>query len=184
VAAQLIRNGVLIDGTGAEPVENGAVLVEDGKIAAVGPVQSLPQRDGVEEIDAQGGYILPGLIDTHVHVMSEVADLVALMQQPFSFMFYQSIQYLARTLECGVTSVRDAGGADAGVKKAVEEGVIAGPRMQISISVLSTTGGHGDMYMPFGFDVPIFPAYPGNPAGIADGVEGSARRCARCCGPR
>jgi imidazolonepropionase-like amidohydrolase len=93
------------------------------------------------------------------------------MQQPFSFMFYQSIQYLARTLECGVTSVRDAGGADAGVKKAVEEGVIAGPRMQISISVLSTTGGHGDMYMPFGFDVPIFPAYPGNPAGIADGVE-------------
>jgi imidazolonepropionase-like amidohydrolase len=171
VPAQLIRNGVLIDGTGSEPVENGAVLIEDGKIRAAGALPSLPQVDGVEEIDAQGGYILPGLIDTHVHVMSEGSDLVAIMQEPFSFKFYQSIQYLARTLECGVTSVRDASGADAGTKKAVEDGLIAGPRMQISISVLSTTGGHGDMYMPFGFEVPIFPSYPGNPAGIADGVE-------------
>jgi imidazolonepropionase-like amidohydrolase len=161
----------VIDGTGAGPVENGAVLIENGTIKAVGPLASLPHVDGAEEIDAQGGYILPGLIDTHVHVMAEGMDLLGLMQQPFSFMFYQAIQYLARTLECGVTTVRDAGGADAGVKKAVEDGIIPGPRMQISIAVLSTTGGHGDGYMPAGYDVPLIPPYPGNPSAIADGVE-------------
>jgi imidazolonepropionase-like amidohydrolase len=168
--AQLIRNGTLIDGTGSGPIADAAVLIEDGKIAAAGPAASIGAVDA-EEIDAQGGYILPGLIDTHVHVMSEGMDLVGQMQKPFSYMFYQAIPYLARTLECGVTTVRDAGGADAGVKKAVEDGIVPGPRMQISITVLSTTGGHGDGYMPAGFDVPMFVPYPGNPSGIADGVE-------------
>ena len=169
--AKLIRNGTLIDGSGAEPIANAAVLIENGRITGVGTVQSLAHRDGVEEIDAQGGYIMPGMIDTHVHVMAEGMDLIGQMQKPFSFMFYQAIQYLARTLECGVTSVRDAGGADAGVKKAVEDGIITGPRMQISISVLSTTGGHGDGYMPAGFPVPMIVPYPGNPDGIADGID-------------
>ena len=59
MSAQVIRNGVLIDGTGADPVENGAVLIQDGKIKAAGALQSLPQIAGVEEIDARGGYILP-----------------------------------------------------------------------------------------------------------------------------
>ncbi len=171
MVAKLIRNGTLIDGTGIEPIADGGVLIENGKIVAAGAFASLPNRGDVEEIDAQGGYILPGLIDTHVHVMAEGMDLVGQMQKPFSFMFYQAIGYLARTLECGVTTVRDAGGADAGVKKAVEDGIIAGPRMQISISVLSTTGGHGDGYMPAGFSVPMIVPYPGNPDGIADGVE-------------
>ena len=78
--AQVIRNGVLIDGTGAEPVENGAVLIEDGKMTAAGPVQSLPRCDGVEEIDARGGYIPPGLIDAHVHVMADVENIALLMK--------------------------------------------------------------------------------------------------------
>lgn len=171
MAALLVRNGVLIDGTGAEPVPDGAVLIEDGVISGAGRVQELPYRSEVEEIDAQGGYILPGLIDAHVHLMLEGVDLLGLMQTPFSYTFYQAIPYLARTLECGITSVRDAGGADAGVKKAVEDGIVPGPRMQISISVLSTTGGHGDGWMPAGFEVPLLMPYPGNPSGIADGVD-------------
>ncbi len=171
MATQLIRNGVLIDGTGADPVPNAGVLIEDGKIAAAGELQRLPHRDGDEEIDAKGGYILPGLIDTHVHVTGEGSDIIGMMTTPFSYMFYKTIGYLRNTLNCGVTSVRDAGGADLGIKQAVEDGLIAGPRMQISISVISTTGGHGDTYMPAGYDVPFFPTYPGVPAGIADGVE-------------
>jgi len=130
VVAKLIRNGTLIDGTGAAPIADGGVLIENGKIVAAGAFASLPNLGDVEEIDAQGGYIMPGLIDTHVHVMGEGMDLVGQMQKPFSFMFYQAIGYLARTLECGVTTVRDAGGADAGVKKAVEDGIIAGPRIR------------------------------------------------------
>ena len=71
MVAKLIRNGTLIDGTGIEPIADGGVLIENGKIVAAGAFASLPNRGDVEEIDAQGGYILPGLIDTHVHVMAE-----------------------------------------------------------------------------------------------------------------
>ena len=110
----VIRGGFVVDGTGA-PGREADVAIDNGRIAAVGSISAR----GREEIDARGGYILPGLIDTHVHVTGEGADLIALAQQPFSYMFYKAIQYLARTLECGVTTVRDAGGADAGVKKAV-----------------------------------------------------------------
>jgi imidazolonepropionase-like amidohydrolase len=67
--------------------------------------------------------------------------------------------------------VRDAGGADLGVKQAVEQGLVAGPRMQISISVLTITGGHGDFYLPAGFEMPFLSGYPGNPTGRCDGVE-------------
>lgn len=169
--AQLIRNGTLIDGTGAEPLQNAGVLIENGQIKAAGAVQSLPYLDGVEEIDAQGGYILPGLIDAHVHVMIEGMDLGAALQRPFSYMFYRAIPFLERTLECGLTSVRDAGGADAGVKKAIEDGIVRGPRLQISINAITTTGGHGDSWRPAGFSTPLFLEYPGFPAGIADGIE-------------
>lgn len=167
----IIRNGTLIDGTGVEPIADGAVVIEDGMITAVGPSTSLSVGGDVEEVDARGGYILPGLIDTHVHLMFEAGNPMVALQTPFSFNFYQAIPYMQRTLDCGITTVRDAGGTDAGVKKAVEDGLVAGPRMQISISVLSTTGGHGDGWHPAGVDVPMMVEYPGNPNGIADGVE-------------
>lgn len=167
----IVRNGTLIDGTGVEPIADGAVVIEDGVITAVGPSASLSVGGNIEEVDARGGYILPGLIDTHVHLMFEAGNPMVALQTPFSFNFYQAIPYMQRTLDCGITTVRDAGGTDAGVKKAVEDGLIAGPRMQISISVLSTTGGHGDGWHPAGVDVPMMVEYPGNPNGIADGVE-------------
>lgn len=167
----IVRNGTLIDGTGVEPIADGAVVIEDGVITAVGPSASFSVDGNVEEVDARGGYILPGLIDTHVHLMFEAGNPMVALQTPFSFNFYQAIPYMQRTLDCGITTVRDAGGTDAGVKKAVEDGLIAGPRMQISISVLSTTGGHGDGWHPAGVDVPMMVEYPGNPNGIADGVE-------------
>src|SRR6185295_18527608 len=64
-----------------------------------------------------------------------------------------------RTLEAGITSVRDASGSPAGFKMAIERGLIPGPRMRISVSALSQTGGHGDQTMPSG----------ANPAGITSG---------------
>lgn len=171
MTAILVRNGTLIDGTGSEPIREAAVLIEDGKITAVGPSAARATAQDTLEIDAQGGYILPGLIDTHVHLMFEAGDPMTALQNPFSFNFYQAIPYMQRTLDCGITTVRDAGGTDAGTKKAVEDGLVAGPRMQISVSVLSTTGGHGDGWHPSGIDLPMIPPYPGNPSGIADGVE-------------
>ena len=171
MATKIVRNGTLIDGTGAAPIADGAVVFEDDIITYVGPSAGITAGGDVEEIDARGGYILPGLIDAHVHLMFEAGNPMKALQTPFSYNFYQAMAYMARTVEAGITTVRDAGGTDAGTKKAVEDGLMLGPRMQISVSVLSTTGGHGDGWHPAGVDVPMTVPYPGNPSGIADGVE-------------
>ncbi len=174
---QLIRNGTLIDGTGAAPLTDAAVLVKDNRIQAVGKANSIRLPDAqTTEIDAKGGFILPGMIDTHVHVMLEGVNIVRDMMTPFSMRFYNSVKYLKNTIDAGITSVRDAGGADAGTKQAVESGVIVGPRLQISISVLTTTGGHGDGWMLSGMEYDLFMAYPGFPECRVDGVEECRRK--------
>ena len=177
VAYTLIRNATLIDGTGAPPLPEGAVLIHDDRLEAVGREADL-ELPGTEVrvIDAAGGTILPGFIDTHVHLMFDGIDLMRELTTPFSLRFYQAASAMRRTLEAGITTVRDAGGADVGVKRAVEQGLVTGPRMQISVTVLTTTGGHGDFWMPSGSTMPLFPGYPGNPEGICDGVEGVRRK--------
>ena len=86
--------------------------------------------------------------------------------------FNHSQEYLEATLHAGITSVRDALGADLGVKKAIEEGLITGPRMQLSINALTITGGHGDGYTVSGIEMDLLPSgYPGMPSGKCDGVE-------------
>jgi len=172
MAVTYITNGTLIDGRGGPPVANAAVLVEDNRIKAAGAARDVPLPQGeVGRIDAQGGYILPGFIDAHVHVTTESINMVRDMQTPFSMRFFKTIHHLRRTLDAGLTSVRDAGGADAGIKQAIETGLIAGPRLQISISALTITGGHGDGWMLSGSDYEMFPAYPGMPDGKADGLD-------------
>lgn len=167
-----IIGGTLIDGTGAAPVGDGAVWIQEGRIAYAGPTAQAPAiPPDVPRLNASNRWILPGLIDAHVHVMFEVGDVRQMIARPFSLNFYNAVHYLRRTLDAGVTTVRDAGGADLGVKMAVEEGLIAGPRMQISISVLGITGGHTDGWHPSGTTTNLFPEYPGNPSGICDGVE-------------
>ncbi len=169
----VIQNGRLIDGTGAEPVANATVVIEDGQIKAAGPTDQVngPWGEDAQVIDAAGMTILPGFIDAHVHSLIEGFDLQRQLNTPFSLRFYQGAQYLRRTLEAGVTTVRDAGGADRGVKLAVEQGLIQGPRMLVSIGVMTMTGGHGDLYMPAGLQLRWFPVYPGSPNTIADGVD-------------
>jgi imidazolonepropionase-like amidohydrolase len=172
MALSLVRNGTLIDGNGGDPLRNAAVLIEDNRIRAAGPEQHLDIPGGtITEIDAHGGWILPGFIDAHVHLMLEGVNIPALLTTPFSLRFYQAVEHMRRTVEAGVTSVRDAGGADVGVKQAVEQGLVLGPRMQISITPLTTTGGHGDGWMRSGNVLALFPAYPGNPDGRCDGPE-------------
>jgi len=168
----LIRNATLIDGTGQAPIPDAALLLDDNRIRGVGPASTLKLPAGeTVEIDAQGDYLLPGFFDTHVHLLLEGINMVRDMQMPFSLRFYNSIDFMRRTIEAGVTSVRDAGGADAGVKQAVESGRVLGPRMQICISVLTITGGHGDGWMLSGNEWEMFPGYPGFPHGIVDGKE-------------
>jgi imidazolonepropionase-like amidohydrolase len=160
----------VIEGTGAAPAV-GDVVLEGDRIVGVGP-----GLDGDEEVDAAGLCVLPGLFDCHVHVVSNGPDLLSRLQRPFSLQFYDAAANLAATLDCGVTTVRDASGADLGVRQALETGMIEGPRMQISITALSQTGGHGDAWMPSGACTAWALPHPGRPAGIVDGPEEMRRK--------
>ncbi|MCC2248484.1 amidohydrolase family protein [Virgibacillus sp. AGTR] len=168
----IIENGSVIDGTGKEPLKNSIVVIEDQKITYVGKQEGYAKSGEEAVIDAQGGTILPGLIDSHVHMMMEFSPIADRLATPFSFMYYQAAKYLKTTLHAGITSVRDALGTDLGVKKAIEEGLISGPRLQLSINALTITGGHGDGYTVSGNVVDLLPSnYPGMPSGKCDGVE-------------
>jgi imidazolonepropionase-like amidohydrolase len=165
MARTVLRNATVIDGTGADGAP-ADVVIEDDKIVEVGP-----GLDGDEDVDLSGKWLLPGLIDCHVHEMISTINLVEALQIPFSLNFFLAAQNLEATLKAGFTYVRDAGGTDLGVKRAVELGLIKGPRMKISISILTQTGGHGDRHFPCGMSVPFFQSHPGRPETIADGPE-------------
>jgi imidazolonepropionase-like amidohydrolase len=167
----LIHNSTIIDGTGADPIPNGAVYIEDNRIVTVGPMTALKPPDDVTRIDAGGGTILPGLIDAHVHMMFEYSSPYEMMSQPFSLRFYNAVHYMRRTLMAGITTVRDAGGTDQGLKQAQQTGLVTGPRLRISTAGFSSTAGHSDGWMPSGTTFDLFPSYPGMPHSIVDGVD-------------
>jgi imidazolonepropionase-like amidohydrolase len=172
VTRTLFHGGDLFDGTGADPAP-ADVVVEDDRIVDVGAPGSL---DGDAGVDLDGRTLLPGLFDCHVHVVFSGLDLLRDLQRPFSYRFFLAARNLEATLRAGITSVRDAAGADAGVKRAVEDGLVPGPRLQISIDMLSQTGGHGDEHFPCGCTVPIVsPSYPGKPSTIVDGPDAMRR---------
>lgn len=166
----VIKNGVLIDGKGKEPQKGMSVVIEGNKIKQVTALNDLVIPEDADIIDAEGKYILPGFIDTHVHMAMEMGGLEETILTPFSYRFYKSIHYMRRTLNAGITSVRDAGFSDLGMKKAVEDGLAAGPRMQLSINPLTITGGHGDNWNRSGVDTTL-QTYTGMPDAICDGVE-------------
>lgn len=166
----LFTGGHVYDGTTGGAAA-GDVVVEGGRIVEVGT-----DLDGDESVDCAGGFLSPGFFDSHVHVTMDAPSQMQLVETPFSLQFYKAAANLQKTLDVGITSVRDAGGADQGVKEAVERGMIPGPRMQISISMLSQTGGHGDDWSICGADVPFFVPHPGRPSGLVDGPQEVRKR--------
>ena len=168
----VFHGGRVFDGSGS-PLADADVAVEDGKIVEVGP-----GLDGDVGIDCQGKALLPGLFDTHVHLISRYEDFdeVRVWHEPFSAPFFRAAENLRRTLACGITTVRDAGGADAGMRLAIEEGSLVGPRMQISVTMLSMTGGHNDPWLRSGASSPWLHPYPGMPNGVCDGIDGVAAK--------
>jgi imidazolonepropionase-like amidohydrolase len=161
----VLAGGNVFDGTGSDPAR-ADIAVEGGRIVGIGT-----GLDGDAVVDVTGRTILPGMFDCHIHVCVSDVDLWGSVQQPFSRQFYEAAKNLRKTLAVGITSARDAGGADLGIKEAVADGTIAGPRLQISIIMLSQTGGHGDDWYPSGAEVPFMGPHPGRPSGIVDGVD-------------
>ena len=161
----VFRGGSVFDGTGADPAL-ADVAVVDGRIVDVGT-----GLDGDTAVDCGGTTLLPGLFDCHVHVTASGVDTMRRLSRPFSYQFFEAAKNLRATLAAGITTVRDAAGADLGIRQAVADGLIAGPRMQISVTALSQTGGHVDGWMPSGFCVGHAVAHPGCPSGLVDGPE-------------
>jgi imidazolonepropionase-like amidohydrolase len=167
-----ITNGTIIDGRGNDPFTGMTMLVEDARITALGRSNSVTIPHGTQVIDARGGSILPGLFDTHVHFTMEYPDILRGLLTPPSLRLFQAIPRMRATLEAGVTTVRDAAGAPAGLKMAVERGIVAGPRMQVAITLISQTGGHGDGFYPCCVDIGFFGgSFTDVPRGVADGVD-------------
>src|SRR2546425_2003423 len=176
VRSTAIMNGNIIDGRGGDPLTGMTLLIEGERIAAIGPRDQVHiPRDAIV-IDAMGGSILPGLIDCHVHFSLEYPDVLrSLITQP-SLRLLQAIPRMRATLEAGVTTIRDAGGSPAGLKMAVERDMIAGPRMQVAITILSQTGGHGDHYYPCCVDIGLTGRFYDVPEGVVDGIEEMRKR--------
>jgi imidazolonepropionase-like amidohydrolase len=166
----VLSGGRVFDGTGS-PIAAADVVLSEGRIVDVGT-----GLDGDEQVDVSGLTLLPGFFDCHVHVMVSGIDLVRRLQRPFSYQFFEAARNLAATLDCGITTVRDAGGADLGVQRAVNDGLIDGPQIQIAITALSQTGGHGDGWLPSGMTTSLMSPHPGRPAGLVDGPEEMRKR--------
>jgi imidazolonepropionase-like amidohydrolase len=175
VKAFVLRDANVLDQTGvfAGPQAIGVV---DGIVVEVGPNVSMPEAVSIDFADT---FVMPGVFDCHLHVAASSLDAMELMRTPITQWTLEAAQNMRRTLEAGVTFVRDAAGADAGMREAVERGFTPGPRLQVAVVALSQTGGHVDGFLPGpGFEISadyVMPEYPGRPPYVVDGVEGMRR---------
>jgi imidazolonepropionase-like amidohydrolase len=149
---KVLKNARLIDGTGTAPVKDATILMNDSKIESVTDRNLSDLPAGVQVIDCAGMTVLPGLIDCHDHMANHKYDLAHRwgIDEPQSTRHLRTAAVLRQTLEAGYTMIRDAGGLDAGFKRAIDEGLAAGPRLLISLSIISPIGGIGDPVSPSG----------------------------------
>ena len=147
------------------------VRVSDGVIEEVG--LNLPGRDHLS-VDFSGLWMLPGIFDCHTHVSLSSVDPMEALHTPASEWALEAGANMRRVVEAGVTHVRDAGGADAGIRQAVSRGLVPGPRLQLAIVMLCQTGGHADGYLPgvgLELSADYSPLFAGKPAYQIDGEE-------------
>ena len=175
----LLTHALLIDGTGREPVEGATVVVEGRLIKDVVPSgRPGPLGGDVTTLDLRGRTLMPGLIDAHVHVAAVQGNTAEQHRvHPPSLIVARALRRIEECLAQGFTTVRDAGGADYGLREAVSSGLYPGPRLLVSGRVLSQTGGHGDKRRPAEWTAPL-QSEVGMLAVIADGVD-EVRRAVR-----
>ena len=143
----VLAGAVLIDGLGGEPLENAAVYVQGERIAWVGQADDLPAAaQSAAWVDLSGKWMLPGLIDAHIHVCYNGAESVfALLERHRDALVLEAVDIVRRILSHGTTTVRDIGGEkyiEMSLRNAIQAGFIQGPRMKTSGRVISMTGGH------------------------------------------
>ena len=147
----VLKAARVIDGTGAAPIHNGAVVVTDDRIVSVGPAASVRVPAGARTVDLGNATLLPGFIDAHTHVigrsLGDPAGDDAAVRDVDSFGAILSTVNVRQTLMAGFTSIRNLGSPhfdDIAIRKAINEGWVIGPRMQTAAHSLGITGGHCD----------------------------------------
>ena len=165
----IFNNCRIFDGADISPSAGMAVLVEDGRIREIS--DQLLTAANARIIDAAGRVLMPGLIDAHYHALLADLNVSNLDVMPPSLLHQHAHVNLKAALDRGFTSVRDAGGADIGLVRAVDEGLIKGPRIFHSGKALSQTGGHGDMRAATHFEPCACATYHGPICVVADGVD-------------
>jgi len=166
----VLRGATLIDGTGAPPVRDATLVVRDGRIESITREAGGLSPAGPDVIDAAGWTVLPGLIDCHDHLAFHGYELASRwgLSEPASTRALRTSRVIEQTLAAGYTTVRDAGGLDAGFRAAIDEGLIRGPRLLTAITIISPVGGIGDRVSPSGHEC-LVPHDPALPAGVANG---------------
>ncbi len=163
----------LFDGENLLDGFHRAVLIDGDRIAGV-----FDSRDAlapnVKRVDLQGATLMPGLIDAHFHCNSPSLDVGAIDRLHPSHLAQHAREHLESMLARGFTTVRDAGGADYGLVKAIDEGLIKGPRLFIAGRAISQTGGHGDLRPAHEFEI-CGCGYKGALAQVVDGANAMRR---------
>lgn len=159
-AATRLHVGRLIDGTGAGPVADAAVLIIDGRIAEVGPDAAVAMPEDARVIDLPSTTALPGLIDAHVHVTlpPTIDPLATLYAETDDDLVARGVAASERMVRAGVTTAYDCGArgmTSYRIREAIGRGLSLGPRLMISGRAITQTGGHCHFF-----------------GGEADGVEG------------
>ena len=164
----------LFDGKSDALLEGSRVVVEGKTIKAVEPADA-PLDPSARVIDCGGRVLMPGLIDAHWHAMMASLPIDVLMTADVGYINLAAADQAGKTLMRGFTSVRDMAGPTFSLKRAIDNGLVAGPRIWPSGAMISQTGGHGDFRFPY--EVPASPNAPlsrveaiGGGA-IADGVD-------------
>jgi imidazolonepropionase-like amidohydrolase len=149
---KVLTGARLIDGTGAAPIEGATVVIRDNRIETVTTRNQSDWPAEAEIIDVSGMTVLPGLTDCHDHMANHRYDLAHRwgIDEPQSMRHLRTASVLKKTLDTGYTMIRDAAGLDVGFKHAIEEGLIEGPRLVLSLSIISPLGGIGDRVSPSG----------------------------------
>jgi imidazolonepropionase-like amidohydrolase len=149
----VLRAQSLIDGTGSPPRRRIDIVIRGNRIAEVVESGSRPVPPGAQVVDLGALTVLPGLIDTHTHIFLQGEDPAAggydiqLLKFPAAYRVARAIAAARRALDQGFTTIRDmetegAGYGDVGVKQAIDEGIVPGPRMWVSTISISSTGGY------------------------------------------